>query len=77
MAAAPSLITLGLVPRNETQALAGTGSQTSPVNRWGDYSTISVDPVDDCTMVFTGQFMAADGWAWRTFIHSFRLSTCR
>lgn len=61
----------------ETQALAGTGSQTSPVNRWGDYSTLAVDPVDDCTMVFTGQFMASDGWAWRTFIHSFRLSTCQ
>jgi hypothetical protein len=61
----------------ETQALAGTGSQTSPVHRWGDYSTLAVDPVDDCTMVFTGQFMASDGWAWRTFIHSFRLSTCQ
>ena len=61
----------------EQQALAGTGSQLATADRWGDYSTLSVDPVDDCTMVFTGQYFASDGWAWRTFIHSFRLSSCQ
>src|SRR5215471_16277515 len=28
----------------------GGGSQTGGLNRWGDYSSMSVDPVDDCTM---------------------------
>ena len=62
---------------NETSALAGVGSQTGNLTRWGDYSTISVDPVDGCTMVFTTQFQPANGsFNWSTFIHSFKLSTC-
>ena len=62
---------------NETSALTGIGIQTGSLTRWGDYSTISVDPVDGCTMVFTTQFQPANGsFNWTTFIHSFKLSTC-
>lgn len=62
---------------NETSVLVGSGSQTGGLTRWGDYSTISVDPVDGCTMVFTTQFQPANGsFNWSTFIHSFKLSTC-
>jgi hypothetical protein len=62
---------------NETNALTGSGIQTASLSRWGDYSTISVDPVDGCTMVFTTQFQPANGnFNWSTFIHSFKLSTC-
>lgn len=62
---------------NETSVLVGSGSQTGNLTRWGDYSTISVDPVDGCTMVFTTQFQPANGnFNWTTFIHSFKLSTC-
>jgi hypothetical protein len=62
---------------NETNALTGFGIQTPSLSRWGDYSTISVDPVDGCTMVFTSQFQPANGnFNWSTFIHSFKLSTC-
>lgn len=62
---------------NETSVLVGSGSQTGTLTRWGDYSTISVDPVDGCTMVFTTQFQPANGnFNWSTFIHSFKLSTC-
>ena len=62
---------------NETSVLVGSGSQTGNLSRWGDYSTISVDPVDGCTMVFTSQFQPANGsFNWTTFIHSFKLSTC-
>ena len=62
---------------NETSVLVGSGSQTGNLTRWGDYSTISVDPVDGCTMVFTTQFQPASGsFNWTTFIHSFKLSTC-
>jgi hypothetical protein len=51
--------------------------QTANLARWGDYSTISVDPVDGCTMVFTSQFQPATGnFNWSTYIHSFKLSTC-
>ena len=62
---------------NETSVLVGSGSQTGSLTRWGDYSTISIDPVDGCTMVFTSQFQPANGnFNWSTFIHSFKLSTC-
>ena len=62
---------------NETSALVGAGIQTGSLTRWGDYSTISVDPVDGCTMVFTTQFQPANGsFNWSTYIHSFKLSTC-
>ena len=62
---------------NETSVLVGSGSQTGSLTRWGDYSTISVDPVDGCQMVFTTQFQPANGnFNWSTFIHSFKLSTC-
>ena len=62
---------------NETEALAGPGVQTPSLSRWGDYSTISVDPVGGCTMVFTSQFQPADGnFNWSTFIYSFKLTTC-
>ena len=62
---------------NETSILVGSGVQTTNLSRWGDYSTISVDPVDGCTMVFTSQFQPANGtFNWNTFIYSFKLSTC-
>ena len=62
---------------NETSILTGPGSQTGTLTRWGDYATISVDPVDGCTFVFTTEFIPSNGnFNWSTFIHSFKLSTC-
>ena len=62
---------------NETSILVGNGVQNSTLHRWGDYSTISVDPVDGCTMVFTSQYQPATGnFNWATWIYSFKLSTC-
>lgn len=63
---------------NETNIQAGLGSQLTTLSRWGDYSTISVDPVDGCTMVFTGEFLPANGtFNWTTYIYTFKLSTCQ
>jgi len=62
----------------ETGILSGPGSQAATLARWGDYSTMSVDPVDGCTMVFTTEFLPADGkFNWSTYIYSFKLSTCQ
>lgn len=62
---------------NETSVFNGPGSQTASLARWGDYSTISIDPVDGCTMVFTTEYIPANGnFNWNTYIHSFKLSTC-
>jgi hypothetical protein len=63
---------------NETTILVGSGVQTATLSRWGDYSTLSVDPVDGCTMVYTSQFQPANGnFNWSTYIDSFKLSTCQ
>lgn len=64
---------------NETELRLGTGSQTgNNLSRWGDYSTISVDPVDKCTMVFTTEYIPSNGsYNWATAIYSFKLSTCQ
>ncbi len=55
----------------------GHGSQRAS-ERWGDYSSLSVDPVDECTFWYTNQYYAnnSDGyeWFWKTRIASFKLS---
>ena len=63
---------------SETSVLAGPGVQTgNQLSRWGDYATISVDPSDGCTMVFTTEYLPANGsFNWATLVQSFRLSTC-
>lgn len=73
-AAADPLNTLS----SETNLHTGTGSQTQGLARWGDYATISVDPVDDCTMWYTNEYVAANGtFNWQTRIASFKLGTCQ
>ena len=47
---------LGVLPGGEVEMIAGTGAQTSSSNRWGDYSAMSVDPVDGCTFWFTEEY---------------------
>ena len=70
------LDTLGTMG-NETTILAGPGSQLTNLARWGDYSTMSIDPVDGCTMVFTTEYLPSNGtFNWNTHIHTFKLSTC-
>jgi fibronectin type 3 domain-containing protein len=62
---------------SETSALVGGGSQTASLNRWGDYSSMSIDPVDDCTFWYTTEFLQNDGtFNWRTWITSFKFPSC-
>jgi hypothetical protein len=61
----------------ETVLKAGTGSQTTNLARWGDYSSMSVDPSDDCTFWYTNEYLTVSGtWNWHTRIGSFRLPNC-
>ncbi len=58
--------------QSEMIAFTGTGSQTGTLTRWGDYSTMQIDPVDDSTFWYIGEYLAADGsFNWRTRILSF------
>jgi hypothetical protein len=55
----------------------GTGSQTGGLTRWGDYSSIGVDPVDDCTLWYTTEYLKASGsFNWSTRIANFKFSSC-
>lgn len=62
---------------NETTIVQGGGAQTGFLSRWGDYSHMSVDPVDDCTFWYTSEYLKADGkFNWSTRIHSFKIASC-
>ena len=50
---ARSLLVLGYPEVFQAAAVNGTGSQTGGLSRWGDYSSMAVDPVDDRTFWFT------------------------
>lgn len=48
------------------------------VSRWGDYSSLTIDPNDDCTFWLTTQYQKQTGaFNWHTRIGSFRLPNCR
>ena len=56
--------------------VSGSGSQTG-VSRWGDYTSITIDPVDDCTFWYTNEYLKATGqFNWSTRIASFRFPGC-
>src|SRR5207247_2363480 len=40
---------INVLSQGEAHLFDGTGSQTLTGSRWGDYSDLTVDPVDDCT----------------------------
>lgn len=68
---------LGTLPQGEGTIINGTGAQTHSASRWGDYSSLSVDPVDGCTFWFTSEYLQTTGASpWRTRIGSFQLPGC-
>ncbi|MCV2368655.1 hypothetical protein [Roseateles oligotrophus] len=63
--------------RAEVLVQAGGGSQTTGLSRWGDYSTMQIDPADECTFWYTTQYIGANGtFNWRTKIASFKFPNC-
>src|SRR5207253_3667997 len=61
----------------ENDAFDGTGSQTDTFNRWGDYSAMTVDPVDDCTFWYTQEYYSTtSSFNWRTRIGNFKFPNC-
>jgi hypothetical protein len=71
----------GQMTLGEGTVIAGTGVQRTTNSRWGDYTTLSIDPTDDCTFWYineyytlAGQISSAAGW--QTRVGSFRLPSC-
>jgi hypothetical protein len=61
----------------EASIFGGSGAQQRNLNRWGDYSSLSVDPVDDCTMWFTTEYLKQNGtFNWSTRIGKIKFNTC-
>src|SRR5436190_15615081 len=76
---------LNQLPQGETELVAGNGSQRNqceggPCRRWGDYSAMSIDPVDDCTFWYANQYYDSQGNGdsgnWQTRIGSFKFPSC-
>jgi hypothetical protein len=68
---------LGELAQGEGSIVAGAGSQTDPGARWGDYSSMNLDPVDDCTFWYTQEYYPATAPRdWHTRIASFRFPNC-
>ena len=68
---------LNTLAQGESTLFAGTGSQTGTSSRWGDYSDITVDPVDDCTFWYTNEYYTTTtSFNWRTRIGSFKFPGC-
>ncbi|MCK9451032.1 MAG: T9SS type A sorting domain-containing protein [Bacteroidales bacterium] len=59
---------LGTFNMPEVSIVEGVKSQTN-LNRWGDYSAMSVDPSNDSTFWYTQMYIS--GSNWRTHIASF------
>jgi hypothetical protein len=67
----------GTFGQGEATIINGTGVQTSGLSRWGDYSSINIDPTDDCTFWYTDEYMAVDGtFNWHTRIGAFKFNNC-
>lgn len=72
---------LGTINLDEGVIINGSGVQTTTNSRWGDYTSMNVDPVDDCTFWYVNEYYTAAGQAsspagWQTRIASFKLPGC-
>jgi hypothetical protein len=65
------------MPQGEGTIVEGSGSQTDPAARWGDYTSMNIDPVDNCRFWYVNQYYAVTSPRnWQTRIAAFRLPGC-
>jgi hypothetical protein len=72
---------LGQMTLGEGVIVNGSGVQTTTNSRWGDYSSMNIDPADDCTFWYVNEYYTAAVQAsspagWQTRIGSFKLPGC-
>ncbi len=73
---------LGQMTLGEGTIIDGSGVQTTTNSRWGDYTDITVDPIDDCTFWYVNEYYTLAGQqsspaGWQTRIGSFKLPGCQ
>ena len=58
--------------------LTGTGPQGITPPRWGDYSSMAIDPSDGCTFWYVQEYyLSGNGSNWHTRLNSFRFNGCQ
>jgi hypothetical protein len=72
---------LGQMTLAEGTVINGTGIQRTTNSRWGDYTTMSVDPADDCTFWYVNEYYTLAGQnestaGWQTRVASVKLPGC-
>jgi hypothetical protein len=66
----PNTLTL-----RETVLAEGESAQTTTL-RWMDYSQTAVDPTDDCTIWYVGDYIKKDAMSYSTRVGAFRMPGC-
>ena len=66
--------TLGMLSA-EQFSVAGGGPAFA--SGWGTYSTMAIDPSDNCTFFFTTEYYMASASSWSTDISSWKFLNCR
>ena len=54
----------------------GPGAGRPRAQRWEDYTQTAVDPIDDCTIWYVGDYVKRDATSYSTRIGAFRLPGC-
>jgi hypothetical protein len=72
---------LGELAQGEATIIDGTGVQTTTNSRWGDYTSMNVDPSDNCTFYYFNEYYLVDGTPadtrpWKTRVGAFRFPGC-
>ncbi len=67
---------LGVMTLGETVLVEGEAPQENTL-RWEDYTQTAIDPVDDCTIWYVGDYYKADAQSYSTRIGAFRMTGCR
>ncbi len=81
----PSVFLVGRAPSDASGTMAGPlvlvnggGVQQQSFKRWGDYSSMAIDPSDDCTFWYTQEYYKTSGsFNWSTRISAFKFDSCK
>jgi hypothetical protein len=65
----------GQLTTREAILVKGEAAQTSTL-RWQDYTQTAIDPGDDCTIWYVGDYLKKDATAYSTRIGAFQLPGC-
>jgi hypothetical protein len=71
----------GQMTLSEGTVIDGSGVQRTTNSRWGDYTTMRIDPTDDCTFWYVNEYYTLAGQqespaGWQTRIASVKLPGC-